>query len=67
MNKKLPSKRTARKFGRDMAYAVGTYGAVWIAENATVLELSDGATMILVAVALGLGRWIRDRNGDPAA
>jgi hypothetical protein len=50
-----------------MAYAVGTYGAVWIAENATVLELSDGATMILVAVALGLGRWIRDRNGDPAA
>lgn len=56
----VPSKRTQWKFGRDLLVAVIVAVCVFVGDNAADLNLGPQVTPLIVAVALGVHRYIRD-------
>ena len=60
----IPTKRTIRKFGRDLILAAGVAFVAYVSDHATDLNLSPEVTAILVAVVAVGWRSVRGYLGQ---
>lgn len=60
----IPTKRTIRKFGRDLIIAVGVAVVAFVSDHAADLNLSPETTAILVAFAAVGWRVVRSYMGQ---